>query len=299
MISQLTPSMERDGETDRFFRSLYLWAFLGCALLFCPVALWNKEVFSAINGLHSPVSDAMWLAFTTLGDGLVLAVIAGALIPSKPRATAFAIALLMLSSFVVHPVKWIAKTPRPVKALDAVHSVGPRLRSDSFPSGHSAAAMAAALGLGHYCRNPWTAGAVLGTAALVGLSRVGVGAHFPADALGGFLIAFALYWASGLFLWPTLEKVVPRSPPFSSKWFRAAFFAELGAAACVFFVYSEAFAESPTAARVTAFLALSASVWGVCMKHYTVSPATPDPSPKRGTHATRETRKNARVPRIT
>jgi undecaprenyl-diphosphatase len=57
----------------------------------------------------------------------------------------------------------------------------------SFPSGHSAAAMAVALGFAYGF--PDLAALLVMLAVLVGLSRVVLGVHFPGDVLVGQLIA--------------------------------------------------------------------------------------------------------------
>jgi undecaprenyl-diphosphatase len=56
----------------------------------------------------------------------------------------------------------------------------------SFPSGHATTAFAAALLLALWY--PRFAGAFLGLAVLVGLSRVVLGSHFPSDVLAGALL---------------------------------------------------------------------------------------------------------------
>ncbi len=56
----------------------------------------------------------------------------------------------------------------------------------SFPSGHATTAFAAAVILAAW--HPRRAGTFLGVAALVGLSRIVLGAHFPSDVLAGALL---------------------------------------------------------------------------------------------------------------
>lgn len=246
---------------EDFFHGWAVKALIACGALLGPVLVWDKALFRTMNALHSPSSDKIWLGITTLGDGLVLTVLAGALLPAKPRATALALILLMLSSVVVHPIKRTTESPRPVTVMESAHLVGPRLRSNGFPSGHSAAAMTVALGVGHYCRSPWTAGAALAAAALVGLSRVFVGAHFPGDALGGFIVALALYLGARWILTEPLRRRIPQYPRIRSKWFRVAFLTELTLAVVVFFPYSVLYAESPMFAQAAAILSVTAAVF--------------------------------------
>lgn len=60
----------------------------------------------------------------------------------------------------------------------------------SFPSGHATTAFATAVLLSLWY--PRWAGAWLGLAALVGLSRVVLGSHFPSDVLAGALLGSAV-----------------------------------------------------------------------------------------------------------
>ena len=65
-----------------------------------------------------------------------------------------------------------------------VFSISSRLAS--FPSGHTVTAFAAALTLGWFTpRWRWP---LLAVAALVGVSRVAVGAHYPSDVIAGALL---------------------------------------------------------------------------------------------------------------
>ena len=99
------------------------------------------------NGWHSSLADRIWLILTAMGDGLVLGIVVGAFIVKNPRVVAMGIPLLLITSLTVNIIKAVFPSLRPVEMLDAVHVVGPLLRSGSFPSGHAAAAMAAGLSI--------------------------------------------------------------------------------------------------------------------------------------------------------
>jgi undecaprenyl-diphosphatase len=74
---------------------------------------------------------------------------------------------------------------------DLVTIVGPEAHAASFPSGHAAfvVLMCAALSPGVPRQIKW---GLWIFAMAVGLSRVVVGAHFPADVLGGAILGFAV-----------------------------------------------------------------------------------------------------------
>jgi undecaprenyl-diphosphatase len=84
---------------------------------------------------------------------------------------------------------WIDR-PRPALTPALVFATVPETRS--FPSGHAASAVAAALVLTRAWRRGrafiWT------IAALVAVSRVYLGVHYPLDVLGGCATGFACGW---------------------------------------------------------------------------------------------------------
>jgi undecaprenyl-diphosphatase len=104
-------------------------------------------------------------------------------------------ALLMLASLIALPMyelgKILVKRARPVTEFVARSG----LHGDSFPSGHSAGSFAVYATLAYllYRQLPrrWgvpLASALVGLIIVIGISRVYLGAHFPTDVLGGWLI---------------------------------------------------------------------------------------------------------------
>jgi membrane-associated phospholipid phosphatase len=224
---------------------------MGLALI--PVILFNRSLFLIINGLHTPVTDWMWLAFTTLGDGLLVGIILGAFLLVNPRVTVFGIALLILSSVLVHIVKLGFPSLRPVMLLDSVHVVGPLLRGGSFPSGHSAAAMSAGLAVARFVSSRTMARGAIVAAVLVSLSRIFVGAHFPEDVLGGIICATLVFVMLDRLIWPRIKERIPASPAFAAPAFRLAFYAEILASLYAVSVYAYYFAETPLVCGLSAF----------------------------------------------
>jgi undecaprenyl-diphosphatase len=229
-------------------------AFLIAALV--PVRIFDRTLFSTINGFHSPLSDQVWLGLTTLGDGFLLAIILGAFLLANPRVTVLGLALLLASGAAVQVIKGAFPVPRPVEALEAIHVVGPILRHGGFPSGHSAAVFSAALAVGCYCRSGIGTALVIASALLVAVSRIFVGAHFPSDVVGGMICSLAalLLWLP--FVWSRWERKVPPRPPFSSRTFRAIVWLEISAAAFGLLVYGPLFSESAPVAAVVSLAVL-------------------------------------------
>lgn len=229
-------------------------------LAFFPVKAFNISLFLALNGMHSPYSDTVWLGFTTLGDGYLLAIILGAFLLVNPRVTCLGLCLLVISSLLMHGIKFLFPLMRPAGVLESVHVVGPLLRAGSFPSGHTVASFSTALALVHFCSSRVAAAGILGVAFLISLSRVFVGAHFPLDLLGGVICSLVVYSVFLILVWPKLEPLIADRPVFAARRFRIALCIEVLSALIALLVYAWRFAELPAVAAAVA-LAVLAFLW--------------------------------------
>jgi membrane-associated phospholipid phosphatase len=224
--------------------------------LLIPAQVFNVELFSFLNGLHSPYTDILWHTLTTLGDGLLLGIVLGALLTVNPRVTVLGLAMLVLASLTANAIKAAFPTLRPASVLDSVHVIGPLLRSGAFPSGHTAAAMATGLAVSFYCRNRFAAALVLLLAVLVSVSRIFVGAHFPRDVVGGMLCSVVLFYAIVAVVWPAWEEAVPGHPPYESRFFKCALYLEITAALFTLLVYAPFYSDLPGVAGAVALAVL-------------------------------------------
>jgi membrane-associated phospholipid phosphatase len=239
----------------RFF---YVAVLVIAAGAFVPVLLFDKFIFIKANGWHFSLADQIWLILTATGDGLVLGIIVGAFIVVNPRVVAMGIPLLLLTSLTVNIIKAIFPSLRPVEVLDAVHVVGPLLRSGSFPSGHAAAAMAAGLSIAFYGSSRSTGLLALFIAFLIGISRIFVAAHFPKDVLAGMVCAFVLFLIVKALFVPFIENRIPDRPSFRGKTFWAAFWLEIIAALFTMLIYGPYYSELPA---VPMFVAAVVLIW--------------------------------------
>ncbi|HTE44976.1 MAG TPA: phosphatase PAP2 family protein [Gemmatimonadaceae bacterium] len=130
-----------------------------------------------------------WTTLTHLGG--VSFSVAAALVPLTMQgdvgiAAHHALTTLVVSHLIVQLVKRTVGRPRPSRAIDCRTLIGEPDRF-SFPSGHSAAAMAVAFT--YALAFPTLAAVLIPLAVLVGISRVYLGVHYPGDVLIGQLIA--------------------------------------------------------------------------------------------------------------
>lgn len=164
----------------------------------------NHSMFLVINHAGNGwLWNHLALWGTAAGDHTLFPIYAAltlALALKRPHWLAAQAVLVFLVGYVidwgiVSSIKPWLDFPRPPRALGegAVHVLGRTEYFHSFPSGHTAFAfllMASLLPGAH-----WTLKVVLVLFALwVGWSRLAVGAHFPADVLGGALIGVFSAW---------------------------------------------------------------------------------------------------------
>lgn len=172
----------------------------------------DLAVYRAVAETRTPVVDAPLRRLSTAADrsrlSLACAVgLAAAGGPRGRRAAVMGLASIAVASACVNlGGKLLTRRDRPDRK-----SIGvpldrhiPMPASASFPSGHSAAAVAFATGVSH----AWPAASVplFGLAAAVAYSRVHTGVHYPSDVLAGVFagLGSGLIGARGTQrLWPT------------------------------------------------------------------------------------------------
>jgi undecaprenyl-diphosphatase len=176
----------------------------------------DQAVIDAVRA-RPLVAPLAWLGSATqLGSTWWVAIVAVAvaaveMLAGRWRLGLAAAAMIGLASLANSSIKLAVERPRPSIIPPIVVEPG-----YSFPSGHSLSAMIAygvvAVLVARTSLPPWLrVGAIAGLGLLigvVGLSRVYLGAHYPSDVIGGYLLGLA-----GVVIFATLSTVLdPRVP---------------------------------------------------------------------------------------
>jgi undecaprenyl-diphosphatase len=146
----------------------------------------DDALLGAINGLagQSGLIDGLVVIFSDLG----LVILPALLLATGRRRPAIAgLAAFVVSGTLGEILNVLSARPRPIP----LHPVVPYgWLYDSFPSGHTTAAFAFAAVLAR--ERPRHAVAAFVFAALVGLSRIYIGVHYPSDVLAGAILGTAV-----------------------------------------------------------------------------------------------------------
>lgn len=156
------------------------------------VLLWIQEFVR--SDLLTPIVSF----YTKLGDaGLMWIVLSlGMLFFKKTRkAGAAGILALILGALCTNVVlKHLVARPRPWLTVEGLFHLVVENDPNSFPSGHTCAAFAAASAWARALPKKWMGVTAVILAALMGLSRLYVGVHFPSDVLVGMAIGLICGW---------------------------------------------------------------------------------------------------------
>lgn len=156
----------------------------------------NHDLFYLVNDLAGSYGwlDATMIFFAEYAEYLFMLALLVMFLLSAPhkKNVLYAGATAALALLISYLIGVVIELPRPFMVLE-VNQLVEHAPDAAFPSDHSTAAFALAWGL--WLRNKTWGTSLLVLAALIGLSRIFVGVHFPGDILGGFVVALIAAWA--------------------------------------------------------------------------------------------------------
>jgi membrane-associated phospholipid phosphatase len=181
---------------------LLIFSLLTLSLLLSAGQRLDTWVFLLFNlrGHHPLWLDRVMWALTQIGNGVVGIFLGIILYFVGHQRLAFELLLGILTLWLaVELIKAIVERSRPFLSLENTRIVGWRERGKSFPSGHTSQAFFMMTLLVQFFQpGALLAGMLMGTAALVGFTRIYVGAHYPRDVIGGAILGSVWGIFSGL-----------------------------------------------------------------------------------------------------
>ncbi|RJP51021.1 MAG: phosphatase PAP2 family protein [Anaerolineaceae bacterium] len=173
------------------FVLLLLFAMITLSLIWSAGHRLDTRVFMILNmwGYPGWLDRIMWLV-TQLGNMLTAFMTAFLFFILNDRRLAIMIIFGTLTLWLlVEIIKALSKRDRPFRSLDKARVIGWREKGDSFPSGHTSQIFFLMTLFIHHFQPGMPAIIVLyAVAALVGFTRIYVGAHYPRDVIAGVVL---------------------------------------------------------------------------------------------------------------
>lgn len=167
------------------------------------------------NNLRFDFLTPFWKFVTLFGEGgifwIVLCLILICIKKTRKVGILMAVALIINALLVNVCIKNVVARVRPYDQFSDLTRLIVAQKDYSFPSGHTSASFACAIGMliGLDKGNKKYAIAAIVLACMVGFSRLYIGVHFPSDVLGGAIIgtlsAFLAIYVSK-YIYQFLEK---------------------------------------------------------------------------------------------
>ncbi|MBI4331683.1 MAG: phosphatase PAP2 family protein [Chloroflexi bacterium] len=160
---------------------------------------WGLDLIRAVQQVHGPVPDAFFRGVTFLGaEEFYLLLLPALLWCADFKLAARLMVMFLLSSYLNAGLKDLFHQPRPF-----VIDPGVQLVAESgygLPSGHAQSSVVVYGSISIWTNRRWSRVAaivLIALIALIGISRVYLGVHFPTDVLAGWVVGLTVL---GLYL---------------------------------------------------------------------------------------------------
>src|SRR4051794_24381287 len=161
----------------------------------------DRSAVEWMSSLHWPVVTPAMKGLTYAGAGGLVWILLGVVIAVRyvrPLALLAVLVTIAVSSRSATLLKSVIGRDRPFAGDPRVHPSIALPHDPSMPSGHAMNAFAGAVLLGAVV--PAARWPLLGLAALIALSRVYLGVHFPSDVIAGAILGTAIGAAAAWLL---------------------------------------------------------------------------------------------------
>jgi len=173
------------------FVLLFLFAMITLSLIWSAGHRLDTQVFMLFNmrGYPKWLDRFMWLV-TQLGNMLAAFIAASLLYVLSYHRLAIVIIFGTLTLWLmVEIIKALSNRDRPFLTLDKTRVIGWQEKGDSFPSGHTTQIFfLMTLLIHHFQLGIMGTTLLYAVAALVGFTRIYVGAHYPRDVVAGLVL---------------------------------------------------------------------------------------------------------------
>jgi len=188
---------------------LWVWGFVLMCLALMAVIYFgdlDRNLFFAINGFAAQFVDKLWALITFFSDGLVTFVLLLPFIYRRPQYIWAVLLAAVLFTLAGQGIKHIMDVPRPPRILEPheFNLIGPNWGQNAFPSGHASMIFNLVGVFILTTTKRWLRLALLAVGAVIALSRIAVGVHWPLDVVAGALMGWLTVWV-GLKLTPYMR----------------------------------------------------------------------------------------------
>ena len=156
-------------------------------------------VLDAIQGLRTPLGDALMPAISSLGHDGWFWIALGAIMllfkQTRQCGCAVLAGLLMATLLGNSLIKPLVQRTRPYDVAPGFALLVAPENSFSFPSGHTITAFAAATAIA-FAGPRWLGWSAFALAAIIGFSRLYLYVHFPTDVLVGAVLGSGCGWGA-------------------------------------------------------------------------------------------------------